>query len=106
MNGYPASVQALLTQLVEGFRQALTENLVGIYLHGSLTLGGFNPRTSDVDFLVVTRTTLRAAEFKALIALTLELAKNAPSKGLEFSVVTLTHTLNFSTPARLNSTMG
>lgn len=98
MNGYPASVQALLTQLAEGFRQALTENLVGIYLHGSLTLGGFNPRTSDVDFLIVTRASLRAAERTALIALTLELAQNAPSKGLEFSIVTLTHTLNFTHP--------
>ncbi len=98
MNEYPASVQALLTQMVEGFRQVLMDNLVGIYLHGSLTLGGFNPRTSDIDFLVVTRAALSAAEFKALVALTLELTQLAPSKGLEFSVVTLMHTLNCTHP--------
>ncbi|MGD6801445.1 aminoglycoside adenylyltransferase domain-containing protein [Rossellomorea aquimaris] len=33
-------------------------NLTGIYLHGSLSMGGFNPNSSDVDILVVTKKTL------------------------------------------------
>ncbi|WP_228547486.1 aminoglycoside adenylyltransferase domain-containing protein [Filobacillus milosensis] len=33
----------------------LNNNLVGIYLHGSLAMGGFNPNKSDIDLLVVTK---------------------------------------------------
>lgn len=33
----------------------LGDNLVGIYLHGSLAMGCFNPERSDIDLLVVTR---------------------------------------------------
>jgi predicted nucleotidyltransferase len=44
---------------VEGFlnilREALGNNLVGVYLHGSLALGCFNPERSDIDVLVITK---------------------------------------------------
>ena len=51
----PAPVRAQ----VMGFRDALTEslesNLIGLYLHGSLAMGCFNPACSDIDLLAVTR---------------------------------------------------
>jgi hypothetical protein len=34
----------------------LGRNLAGVYVHGSLSTGAFNPRTSDIDVLVTTRT--------------------------------------------------
>jgi len=33
----------------------LDENLVGVYLHGSLACGCFNPERSDLDLLVITK---------------------------------------------------
>lgn len=43
---------------VEGFQDAVqqivAQNLVGIYLHGSLAMGCFNPQRSDIDLLAVT----------------------------------------------------
>ncbi len=59
MNAYPKSIQSLLNRIVEGFRHILGGNLVGIYLHGSLAMGGFNPRTSDIDFLIVLKAPLK-----------------------------------------------
>jgi streptomycin 3"-adenylyltransferase len=47
-------VNAQVEALVSGLRDALGDNLVGIYLHGSLALGCFNPKRSDIDVLVVT----------------------------------------------------
>ena len=47
-------VNAVLDVLCAGLRQALGEELVGVYLSGSLANGGFD-RSSDVDVLVVTR---------------------------------------------------
>jgi streptomycin 3"-adenylyltransferase len=40
--------------LIKGFRLQLAENLIGVYLHGSLATGCFNPLRSDIDLLVVT----------------------------------------------------
>lgn len=47
-------VQAQIKRLIEGFRLQLAENLIGIYLHGSLAMGCFNPLRSDIDLLVIT----------------------------------------------------
>ena len=47
--------ERLLGAFVEQSRAILGENLVGVYLHGSLAMGCFNPRSSDVDLLVVVR---------------------------------------------------
>lgn len=39
--------------MVEGCRDILGDKLRGVYLHGSLALGCFNPARSDIDVLVV-----------------------------------------------------
>ena len=49
----PLEVRQQVTSLVEGMRSILGENLVGVYLHGSLAMGCFNPRRSDLDLLVI-----------------------------------------------------
>ncbi|HEX6800699.1 MAG TPA: aminoglycoside adenylyltransferase domain-containing protein [Ktedonobacterales bacterium] len=48
-------VNAILRALLAGVRAALGDQLVGIYLEGSLALGAFDPASSDVDFVVATR---------------------------------------------------
>lgn len=47
-------VNAVLQLLLTGVDSVLTGRLAGVYLHGSLASGGFDPARSDVDFLVVT----------------------------------------------------
>ncbi len=74
------------------------ENLVGVYLHGSLAMGCFNPRTSDVDFIVVISEKLDIEMKRAIIAFVLELAQDTPANGLEFSVVLLSETQHFTYP--------
>ena len=51
----PAPVRRQVLGLVAAMRKTLGHNLIGIYLHGSLAMGCFNPRVSDIDLLVVTR---------------------------------------------------
>lgn len=53
-NSCPDTVRDQVEGLVRAAREFLGENLAGIYLHGSLALGCFNPERSDVDILVVT----------------------------------------------------
>jgi predicted nucleotidyltransferase len=65
----PPEVTLLLDDLVSRITDALGDNLVGVYLGGSLALGGFEPQTSDVDVLVVTERPLSATDMTRLAAL-------------------------------------
>lgn len=71
--GYPA-VARLLAALLTGGRAALGDELVGLYLYGSLALGDFDPEASDVDFLVATRGALGEGHLAALAELHARLA--------------------------------
>jgi predicted nucleotidyltransferase len=39
-------------------------NIIGIYLFGSLTYGGFDEKSSDIDLVVITKTLLNKAELE------------------------------------------
>jgi predicted nucleotidyltransferase len=54
---YP-DVNELLNLLLENVKDILGDQFIGMYLYGSLASGDFNPNTSDIDFLVVTRDSL------------------------------------------------
>jgi Domain of unknown function (DUF4111)/Nucleotidyltransferase domain len=47
---------SFLALVVSSWRSALGRNLTGVYVHGSLATGVFNPRSSDIDVLAATRT--------------------------------------------------
>jgi predicted nucleotidyltransferase len=46
-------IQAYLNHITTVFVEEMKGNLVGIYLHGSLAMGCFNPERSDIDLLVI-----------------------------------------------------
>jgi streptomycin 3"-adenylyltransferase len=50
----PVAVREQVDRLVSTLHNRLAERLVGIYLHGSLALGCFNPNHSDLDLIVIT----------------------------------------------------
>ena len=57
----PAVIVAQVWRLTEGLRQRLGDTLLGVYLHGSLAMGGFNSERSDIDLLAVTHRPLTRA---------------------------------------------
>ena len=62
---YP-QVHATVRALLSGVQASLADRFIGLYLHGSLAYSGFNPETSDIDFLVVTDGPLPGFIFSAL----------------------------------------
>ncbi|GGE35159.1 streptomycin 3''-adenylyltransferase [Pullulanibacillus camelliae] len=64
----PSDVKHFVAHLQRGISEILYNEYVGFYLHGSLAMGGFNPLSSDIDVLVVTKTSL-------VVAIKRELAK-------------------------------
>ncbi|WJR35246.1 DUF4111 domain-containing protein [Mycobacteroides immunogenum] len=63
--------------------------LVGVYLHGSAVLGGFDPRRSDVDIVVVCENVMTAVQQSAVAERLRAQHLPCPAAGLELSIVTL-----------------
>ena len=81
-------IKNLLREIVENFRKIFTrENLVGVYLHGSLAMGCFSPGKSDIDIIIVVKRSLSDKEKEALAKLCLSYSKQIGGKGLEMSVI-------------------
>lgn len=47
-------VKQQVNHFVYALKEILADNLTGIYLHGSLAMGCFNPQSSDIDILAAT----------------------------------------------------
>ena len=73
-----ARLSALLDDLAAELPAVVGANLVGIYLHGSLTQRAFNLKRSDVDCIVATRRAPSNAQFGRLRAWLTRSAKLNP----------------------------
>ena len=88
----------LLDDLSYAMQEILRENLVGIYLHGSIAQNAFRWNVSDVDFLLVVQSEPSDDVKRQLLDATLRLSEIAPPKSLEWSVVTLADCLHVVHP--------
>ncbi|MEG2017563.1 MAG: DUF4111 domain-containing protein [Clostridium sp.] len=87
INNNQVKIDKVLTEIARQYESILGNNLVGIYVHGSLAFGCFNSRKSDIDFIVVVNRKPAIEEKEAMIKLLLELSSEVPEKGFEMSVV-------------------
>lgn len=77
----------ILDRIKTEYSRILKDNLVGIYVHGSIAFGCFSWEKSDIDFIAVIKYPLAHSEKEALIRMILELDPVCPPKGIEMSVV-------------------
>lgn len=77
----------LLNQFVDRMKEVLNKNLTGIYLHGSLAMGCFNPRKSDLDLIAITEDLISDLQKMRIMQYIVRLNEGAPPKGLEISFV-------------------
>ncbi|WP_163859008.1 aminoglycoside adenylyltransferase domain-containing protein [Paenibacillus elgii] len=81
-------VTSALDTITDLFKEELNENLAGIYLHGSLAMGCFNPDKSDIDLLVVAKRKVTAETSRRIANKLLAIDDELPNKGgIELSVV-------------------
>lgn len=88
----------LLTRFIQMSRTTLGENLVGVYLHGSLAMGCFHPAKSDIDLMLVVEAEPTDEEKLAFMQQVVTLNEEAPAKGLELSIVTREAVMPFRYP--------
>lgn len=62
------------------------QNLLGIYLHGSLALGGFQPRRSDINVIVVTGQRMDLETKRACMTMLLRVSPMPCPIGIRFLV--------------------
>lgn len=97
-------VQKIFEQVKQLSIQTFEENLVGVYIHGSLTLGCFHWDNSDIDFIVVLENMPPQVKKEEYITGLLNINKSCPPKGLEMSIVLekYTHQFVYPTPFELH----
>lgn len=80
--------QLVLDQVVDLFKKELQDNLIGIYLHGSLAMGCFHPESSDIDLIIVAAEKLSHQHMRRLAQKIMDLENTmANRQGLELSLV-------------------
>lgn len=75
---YPA-INTMLTEWVEGLKRSLGKNnIVGLYLSGSLAYGDFVPERSDIDLQAVVRNRLTQDELRSIEQLHRDIERRCP----------------------------
>jgi len=95
---YPnADVQEVAETLVRQIMSVLADTLEGIYLKGSLALGDFDPQTSDVDLLVITKKLVTGESFAELAKMHdgIQTLSNRYANEVELAYVPLSAIQNF-----------
>ena len=82
-----SDAEQLMQVIKDRYHTILQENLLGIYLHGSLAAGCFQWERSDIDFLVVVHRPLSVEKKIALVETLYSLSPDAPPAGFEMSVI-------------------
>lgn len=78
---------SLLWEFVKESKNILQDNLVGIYLHGSLAMGCFHPGKSDIDLITVVDRPLTDTVKRAYMDMVVGCNASGPAKGIEMSIV-------------------
>lgn len=58
----PIEIKNQITEVVEIWKKHMQGDLVGVYLHGSICLNAFEPKSGDIDILVVVARSLTTEE--------------------------------------------
>ena len=73
-------------ELVGRLGETLDGRLVGAYFVGSVALGGYVPRESDVDVVAVSEHPVPIEERSRIAQTVVECAPTCPARGLEFTL--------------------
>lgn len=92
----PEEIVNQIHEVVNIWKKHLEEELVGVYLHGSIALHAFCPDSGDIDLLVVVKDSLTTQQ-KLDIARDI-IAVDGKPRPLEMSAVKLSDAKNWKTP--------
>jgi len=93
------AVYSYINGFVKLLKNKLADNLVGIYLHGSLAMGSYFPPKSDMDFIIVVADKLKIDLAESVNIAIARYAETRPTIGcIECSVINLATAQNTPEP--------
>ena len=98
----PEAVHEQLSLLQDRLLNTLEGNLVGLYLHGSLAFGCFNPGRSDIDLLAVTARPMMLEEKRRAVQLLLHSSLTPQPIEISFLVESAINTFQHPLPFDLH----
>ena len=102
----PPAVREQVDDLVVALTRGLGNQLTGIYLHGSLAMGCFNPRRSDLDLLVLITDPLSLAIKREIIEDLLACSKQPSPVEISFVTHAQLFPWRYPTPFELHYSEG
>jgi streptomycin 3"-adenylyltransferase len=81
----PKLIREFLIETLSRVQSILKEDLVGVYLYGSLAMGCFNPKSSDIDLILVVRKRPLKGQRKEVIEYLKEVCSK--SRRIELSII-------------------
>ncbi|SDG36200.1 streptomycin 3-adenylyltransferase [Fontibacillus panacisegetis] len=91
--------QIILDNVTCLLKEELSESVIGIYLHGSMAMGCFNPAQSDIDILVIIREKQPIDIYKKIARKLINIEDEMNViKGFELSIVLEAYADNFVYP--------
>ena len=79
--------QNVIDEFITVTKEIIGSELTGIYLHGSMAMGCFNPIKSDIDLLIVIKNDITGIQKMEFMKQVVKLNEQASEKGLEISIV-------------------
>jgi predicted nucleotidyltransferase len=73
----PRAVRGQVEEVVSCVRENLKGNLAGVYLHGSIAFGCFDPRGGDIDLLIVSERAIARDAKRAIVKCLLDVSGRA-----------------------------
>ncbi|WP_318246218.1 aminoglycoside adenylyltransferase domain-containing protein [Bacillus sp. PS06] len=89
-------VKNVVHQILRESKGIIRDNFIGLYVHGSLAMGGFNPQSSDIDIIIVTRKLLTVEAKVSLAQLLLRISNNPYP--IEISFLNIEHLKKWEHP--------
>ena len=95
-NDLPEEISNQIDKVVNIWKKHLKDELVGVYLHGSIALNAFNPKSGDIDILVVVNKSLDIPTKLSIAKTIIEIDKKPCP--LEMSAILLSDAKEWKTP--------
>lgn len=95
-NDLPKEISRQIDEVVSIWRKYMGDELVGVYLHGSIALNAFNPDSGDIDILVVVNRSPDTATKLSVAKEIIEIDKKPCP--LEMSAILLSDAKEWKTP--------
>lgn len=89
----PAEINKQISDVVDIWKKYMGKDLVGVYLHGSICLNAFEPKSGDIDILIVVSRSLTIEEKLDIAKAIIDI--DGHPRPLEMSAITSTDAKNW-----------